>query len=174
MFKALRFYVIDEITDVNKYCKHKGFKPYNSVMKTLDGKPFEVVTQYTKSGYIYDVLNWDECYSGYMVTLAQRPQLSFKELVGIALTSKNAGERAGAIGILLKNHVDEFEKYLSDANENDCKDKTAQKEITRMATFIYDFVWPSTSYVEDLERIMLLCEKLKSRHSSSKRVKVIR
>lgn len=160
MLKPLLFYTIDEHTDVEQYCKRKGFKEYKQITKTLDGKPFPVVTQYVKHGYIYDVLGYDGCYSGYMVTLARLPQLSCSDLLSVALASKSKEERAGATGMLLKEYPKEFATYLSDVCKKTILDKREKKHIIRLAKFIIDFVWANTSYVDDLECVLSLCQKL--------------
>ena len=77
MFKPRLFYAIGEYVDDIAYCKRKGFKPHKKVIKQLDGMPIDVVTQYQKGEYIYEVLACDQCYSGYMLTLMRLPKLQF-------------------------------------------------------------------------------------------------
>ena len=160
MFKPLLFYTIGEYADVDQYCRRKGFKPHRKVMKTLDGQPFPVVTQYTKGGYVYDVLGYDGCYSGYMATLMRLPQLSYNDLLSVALTSCSSDERAGAIGMILKDHPKEFESYLAAISAKPILDKREIRQIIRLAKFISDFVQANTSYVDDLKRVMSLCREI--------------
>lgn len=161
MFKPRLFYVIGEYVDDIEYCKRKGFKPHQKVIKQLDGMPLDVVTQYQKREYIYEVLTCEQCYSGYMLTLMRLPKLSYEELVKVALISRIQDERAGAIGILLKNYPNQFKQYLLKVCNNYPEDKRERKQIKRMANYICDFVYRYTSYVQDMEDIFLLCSRLK-------------
>lgn len=112
MRKPLSFYVISERTDHVKYCKRKGLIPYKFIDKSLDGQILNYVTQYVYKGYIYNALGYDQCYSGYMLTLMRLPQLSYEELLNTALRSRKYAERAGATGMILKDYPKEFEKFL--------------------------------------------------------------
>lgn len=156
----LLFYVIDEHTDDVKYSKKKGMVPYKLENKTLDNQIYKSVIQYSYKDYIYDVLEANQCYSGYMVTLMRLPKLSYKELLGTALTSKKYEERAGAIGIILKDYPIEFERYLSSIKNMDFNNLTEKSSIKRMAKMINDFIRENTSYVWPLEKILSLCEDL--------------
>ena len=160
MHKALLFYTIGEYTSVERYCKRKGLKPFKTIMKTLDNQPFPVVTQYSKGEYIYDVLGYQDCYSGYMVTLMRLPQLSYQELLNVALTSRNPDERAGATGMLLKDHPREFENFLLMVSEKDSAGKQEKSQILRLTNFILDFVCAYTSYVQDMGTVITLCQKI--------------
>lgn len=161
MSKSLLFYTIDECTDVDKYCKNKGLRPYKYEKKTLDNRPFEQVVQYIKDGFVYDVLEWDRCYSGYMVTLMRQPKLSYKELLNVALTSKYFDERVGAVGIILKEHPTEFEQYLFEISKDNIKNSPEKIQFKKVAKLINDFIKVNTSYVLSLEKILLLCENLR-------------
>ncbi len=157
MSKPLLFYTVDEKTDVEKFCKRRGLKPHIFEIKELDGVRYSVVDKYIKDGYIYDVLNYDErCYSGYMVTLMRLPKLSFEELLNTALSSKSFQERAGAIGILLKDYPKEFERFLSDFNKNIGKGRQL-KQIKRLAGFITD---NRSHYSDELGKIVALCKRI--------------
>lgn len=148
----LLFYVIDEHTDDIKYCKKKGMKPYN----VINGK----YTQYEYKGYIYDVLECGECYSGYMVTLMRLPELSFNELLNVALGSKYYEERFGALGIILKDYNIQFEKYLQLLSDDAIYQ--SRKNIQRMVDRVLDLhQW--TSYVCDMHSIMNECEGVKNK-----------
>ena len=160
MSKSLLFYVIPEWTDTRKYCKRKKLKPHKSVIKTLDDYQFEDVTQYSKDGYIYYVLEYDNCPNGFMQTIMRLPQLPYEELLDVALTSKNYGERYGAIGIILKYHPSEFEQYLSSVNVECIKKRKEQIQLKRMVAFINSFAKTNSGYVRSLENILSLCEKI--------------
>lgn len=161
MSKALFFYTIDEFQDELKYYKRKGLKPYKYKQRTLNGQPFDVVaTQYKKDNYIYDVLEWDQCYSGYMLTLMRLPQLSYEELLEVALKSKYHDERAGAIGVILKDYPNQFQRYLLALSEIDINSLREHKRIKRMIIFINEFIKKNNSYVHHLDRILALCEKI--------------
>lgn len=162
MHKALLFYTIGEYTSVERYCKRKGLKPFKTIMKTLDNQPFPVVTQYSKGEYIYDVLGYQDCYSGYMVTLMRLPQLAYQELLNVALTSHNSDERAGATGILLKDYPREFEDFLLMVSEKNIVDKQEKRQILRLTRFILDFVCAYTSYVQDMGTVISLCQMISS------------
>ena len=166
MFKPLLFYTIAEYTSVEKYCKRKRLVPHRTVVKSFDNKPFPVVTQYKKDGYIYDVLGYSECYSGCMVTLMRLPPLPFQGLLKVALASRSLDERAGAIGMILKKYLDEFEDYLEEANQNPFLHKNEKKQIARITKFILDSVYTNTSYVQDMDRLRYLCKAMSSRTAS--------
>lgn len=160
MSKPLLFYAIGEYISVSDYCKRKGLKSYKTIEKTLDGEPFPVVIQYTKNGYIYDVLEYNQCYSGYAVVLMRCPKLSYEELLNVALESKNMDERVGAIGLILKDHPVLFEKFLLSVNMEGIN-KKKKKQIKRLVSFIYDFARVNSNNVRKMENINALCEKLK-------------
>ena len=160
MRKALLFYTVDERTDIYGYCKKRGVKPYKFESKVLDGCPFEQAIQYTKYDFVYDVLEYDQCYSGYMVILMRLPKLSYEELLNVALTSKHPEERAGAIGVILKEHPMQFENYLSALSEASTTTLHRNKHIKRMIAFINNFIKVNTSYILHLDKILLLCEKI--------------
>jgi len=160
MSKALFFYTIGEFQDEEKYCKRKGLKPCKYTQRTLNGQPFDVVaTQYTKDGYIYDVFEWDQCYSGSMLTLVRLPRLSYEELLDVALTSKYLDERAGAIGTILKEYPNEFEHYLLKISEMNIAVLPEKRKIKRMITFINSTVKPYGGS-NNRERIISLCKEM--------------
>ena len=155
--KPLLFYVIDEHTDDIKYCKKKHMKPYNVVNGNI--------MQYEYKGYIYDILEQGECYSGYMVTLMRLPKLHFDDLINVALESKNYQERIGAIGVILKDYRSEFEQYLLSLSDDVIYNK--KKNIKRLVDYIC--ILPDyTSYVWDLSVILSQCEKIKSKTDTMK------
>lgn len=154
------FYTIGEYTDIEKYCKRKGLKPHQTILKTLDGQPFPVVTQYCKGGYIYDVLGFEQCYSGYMVTLMRLPGLSALELWEVARASRSLDERAGAVGMLLKEHPETFEAFLSETCRKPVLSGRERRQLRRLASFILDFVCACNSHVQDREAILSLCRGL--------------
>lgn len=161
MRKPLLFYVIDERTDVAAYCKRKGMKPIKFIEASLDDQIYKRAVQYSYKSVIYDVLDWNQCYSGFMVTLMRSPKLSYEELIEVALTSKKFGERAGAVGIILKEYTAEFERYLLSTKDMDFDQLPRKKEIVRMATVIYDFIREHNSDVWPLEKILSLCDELR-------------
>ena len=160
MSKALLFYGISEFTNEERFCKKRGLKPYETEIKILDDEPLEWIVRYVKDGFIYDVMECDQCYSGFMITLVRLPHLSFEELLSTALITKNFDERAGAIGMILKKYPSEFEKYLVSIKERINSDLPNKKRIIRIIKLINNFIVENTSYVWHLERILDLCKKL--------------
>lgn len=158
MSKPLLFYTIDEFTDADRYCKRKGLTPFKFEDRELDGHTFKSVIQYTKDGFIYDVLEADQCYSGYTITLMRSPKLSYENLLHIALTSRHLAERAGAIGTILKEHPDQFQNYLL-ALRNENNAWREDKRIRRMVIFVNE-IKNYTSYVLRAGKILQLCEEL--------------
>lgn len=160
MSKALLFYVIDEYVDIENYCKKKRLIPYKTETKMLDKRPYEQVVQYIKDGYVYDVLEGDECYSGYMLTLVRRPYLAYEELLKLALESKKYDERAGAIGIILKKYPLQFEYFLTKMLENVNKKMKLERKQIKMVQYINHVVKENTSYVHKHEKLLTLCEEI--------------
>ncbi len=170
MSKPLSFYVIDEFISVDKYCKRKGMKPYKYEDKicycsdiNVEDQTFKDAVQYTYKGYIYDVLEGDQFHSDYMVILMRLPTLSYEELLNTALTSKFLDERAGAIGIILKEYQKEFKENLLTIKNGDFKSFGEKRNIKRMVKYIYNFI-DDTNYIEELESIMNLCGEIKWRN----------
>jgi len=164
MFKPLLFYTISDCVDDVEYCKSKRLKPHKTEKNMLDGLPIEVVVQYSKCGYIYDVLESEQCYSGYPITLMRLPKLSFDDLLIVAITSKHHEERAGAVGVILKDYSTEFEKYLLQL-ENDLENircRREKKKIARMVSYICHDVPNYTSYVWERKSILFLCKRIKT------------
>ncbi len=164
--KALLFYVIDEHTNLEKYCKIKRLIPYKTEIKMLDGKPFEQVIQYVKDGYLYDVLESNECYSGYMLTLVRKPSLSYEALLDVALSSRKYDERAGAIGIILKEYPEKFEKYITIILEDMDKKLRAKRNQVRMIRYINHVIKENTGYVWEHESLLALCQKIEQEYSA--------
>ncbi len=160
MGKPLLFYTIDEQTDVRKYCEKKGLKPYKNINKILDNCLLEHTVQYIKDGFVYDVLECDQCYSGYMITLMRLPKMPYEELLNVALSSKSSDERAGAIGVILKDHPIQFENYLLKLSKSNPNTMYEKKKIKRMISFINNFVKDNTSYVWCRDRVLTLCEEI--------------
>lgn len=160
MSKLLFFYTVNETTSVDNFCKKKGLKPYKTETKMLDGFPFERTVQYSAKGFIYDVLECDQCYSGYMTTLMRQPKLSYEELLQLALYSKYSDEREGAIGVILKDYSVEFEKYLSQITAEEQTGLPIKNEVIQLLTLIHTFIRDNTSYVWERKRILDLCEAL--------------
>ena len=159
MSKPLSFYTINDITSVDKFCKKKGLKPHKTETKMLDGVPFEKTVQYSVKNVIYDVLECDQCYSGYMTTLMRQPKLPYEELLQMALYSKYSDEREGAIGIILKDYSVEFEKHLSTIAE-ETTGLPMKKEEIQLLTLINTFIRNNTSYVWQLKKILCFCDEL--------------
>lgn len=158
MSKPLLFYTIDEFTDADRYCKRKGLTPFKFEYRELDGHTFKSVIQYTKDGFIYDVLEADQCYSGYTITLMRSPKLSYENLLHIALTSRHLAERAGAIGIILKDYPLQFQDFLHAIGQKDSTVLYKNKHIERMIAFIHNDIRMHTSYVCHLKKILSFCE----------------
>jgi hypothetical protein len=168
MLKPLLFYVIDEHMDEIKYCKKRGLLPYKFKDRVcycsdplIGNQNIKSVIQYTYKGYTYDALDGSQCYSGYMVTLMRLPKPQYEELLKTALTSKKNEERAGSIGMILKDYPSEFEKYLLAVKNMDFNALEDKKGIKRIVDFINDFIRQNSSYVWPLEKILSLCEELK-------------
>ena len=155
------FYTINDRTDDSKYLKRKGFIPYQVVTRTLDGNPFDTVVKYQNNGFIYEVLDPSQCYSGYMITLMKLPKLSYEELLKVALDSCHVEERAGAVGIILKEHPEEFEKFLEQVKNVERFDEKFKKKIRRLLSFVCDFIGPFTSFAQRFPKIMSTCEEIK-------------
>lgn len=167
MKKPLHFYVIDERTDNIKYCKSRGLIPYKfkELKCDLDDHVIETVTQYTKNGYVYDVLEGDQCYTrGHMVTLMRLPKLSYEELLNDALNSKHLEERIGATGIILKYYLKNFEKTLISMNNSQIIHLENKKNAKRMAVYVYGLI-DGSCYIRKLENIRDLCKELELRLS---------
>ena len=167
MKKALHFYVINERTDNIKYCKSRGLIPYKfkGLRCELDNVVIETVIQYTKNGYIYDVLEGERCYTkGYMTTLMRLPKLSYKELLNTAMCSKYSEERIGAIGIILKDYSKEFEDTLKSMNASAIIGWKNKKNTKRMVKYVYSLI-DETHYIVQLENIRDICKDLKLRLS---------
>ena len=167
MRKPLLFYVIDERTDEIEFCKRRGLLPYKYEDRicycsdsSIENQIIKTVVQYEYKGYIYDVLENSQCYSGYMLTLMRLPKQRYEELLKTALTSKENDEMAGSIGMILKDHPLEFEGYLYAVKNMDLNDLASRKSIKRVATFISGFVKQNISNVRSLERILSICEEL--------------
>ena len=158
MSKPLLFYTIDEFTDADRYCKRKGLTPFKFEYRELDGHPFKCTIQYKKNNFIYDVLEENQCYSGYTITLMRLPKLSYEKLLHIALTSKHLSERAGAIGIILKDYPLQFQDFLRAIGQKDSTGLYKNKHIERMIAFIHNDIRMHTSYVCHLKKILSFCE----------------
>ena len=163
--KSLHFYVIDERTDNIKYCRSKGLIPYK--FKELkcepDNNAIKTVAQYTGNGYVYDVLEGDQCYTnGHMVTLMRLPKLSYAELLNDALNSKYSEERIGATGIILKEYPKEFEQTLISIAGSALISLKNKKSIKRMARYVYELI-NNSCYVRQLENIRDICKELELR-----------
>lgn len=167
MAKAELFYVIGEYTNDDKYCKSKGLKPHKTVIKSLDKKPFLVVKEYSKNGTIYASLEADECYSGYVVTLMRLPELPFEELLSVAMTAKRIEDRAGALGIILKKYSSAFTQYLLMIKRSENLNPAQKKQIALVTTFIYDFIWKNSFYIQGMEDVLSLCKELKTKYADS-------
>lgn len=169
MKQPLHFYVIDERKDIIKYCKSRGLIPYKfkELKCDLDDHVIETVTQYTKNGYVYDVLEGDQCYTrGHMVTLMRLPKLSYEELLNDALNSKYLEERIGATGIILKDYLKDFEKTLISMNHS--QTIHLEKNAKRMAVYVYGLI-DGSCYIRELENIRDLCKELELRLCTSRR-----
>lgn len=170
MEKPLHFYVIDERTDNIKYSKSRGLMPYKfkELRCELDDSETKTVIQYTKNGYIYDVLEGDQCYTrGYMTILMRLPKLSYEELLNDALHSKHFDERIGATGIILKDHSKEFENTLKSMNDSAIIDFKNKKNVKRMVVYIHSLI-EGTHYITQLENIRDLCKEIELRLSPNK------
>lgn len=112
MDKARAFYLIDERTNLDGYCKRHGLKPSEFEEKSIDTFKYTVVYQYEKSGFFYEVLYGAQCYSGYDTVLTRLPKLSSEGLLEILSTAKHRDDILGAIGSMLREHPKELEQYL--------------------------------------------------------------
>lgn len=162
MKKSLHFYVIDERTDNIEYCRSRGLIPYK--FKELkcepDNNAIKTVVQYAVNGYVYDVLEGDQCYTKeYMVTLMRLPKLSYAELLNDALYSEYSEERTGATGIILKEHPKEFEKTLISITNSATVSLANKRSVKRMARYVYELINDSC-YVRQLENIRDICKEL--------------
>lgn len=163
MNKPLLFYIIHEFTDIETYCKRKGLIPYKyKEMSTgIEGDPvIKIAVQYIKEGYIYDVLEEEQCRSECMAVLMRLPKLTYEKLLSVALNSKYSDERIGSIGIILKDYPNEFEQFLTSMLDADTADLQNKKNIKRISKYVYNLI--NESYlIRDLENMRDLCEKLR-------------
>lgn len=162
MKKSLHFYVIDERTDNIEYCRSRGLIPYKfkELKCALDDNVIKTVVQYAGNGYVYDVLEGDQCYTKeYMVTLMRLPKLSYGELLNDALYSKYSEERIGATGIILKEYPKEFEKTLISITNSATVSLANKRGVRRMARYVYELINDSC-YVSQLENIRDICKEL--------------
>ena len=158
MSKPLLFYLIDERTDSSAYCKRKGMKPYKSEGRILDNEVYKSEIQFTYKGHIYDVLESDQCYTGYMITLMRLPKMAYVELLNVALDSKHYKERIGAMGIILKEYAKEFEQSLISMTDTGIEPIENKRHIKRMLVYVYHLI--NTSYNSELEYIRNICREL--------------
>lgn len=86
--------------------------------------------------------------------------ICLQELLDVALSSKKYDERAGAIGIILKCYASKFEEYLLETSNNLPDNLLERKKIKKMVHFINHFIRDNTSYVLEVESILLLCERI--------------
>ena len=168
MGKPLLFYVIDERTDEIKYCKKRGLIPYKFEDRicycsdpSIGNEIIKVVTQYAYKDCVYVVLNVSQCYSGYETTKMKLPKLSYNELLKTALTSKYFEERAGSVGVILKDYSPEFERFLLHVKDKNFSALEKSSGIKWIVSFIDDFIRRNTSYVWPLKKILSLCEEIK-------------
>lgn len=162
MKESLLFYVVDEHTDCTKFCKRKGMKPYSFEKRICmpDNIMIEFVTQYSYNGYIYDVLNGMECYTDFEVTLVRIPNLSFEELLNVALFSKYLDERVGAMGMILKNNSIDFKRYLLAINNSDIEISGMERNLKQMLSYIDERLRSYRGHIKDFDIILELCEEL--------------
>lgn len=160
MSKPLLFYLLNEWTDEAVYFWVRGLKPCKIEEKTLDNELFIQVVQYTKGGYVYDVFDGN-CYNGHMITLMRLPKLSYEELLQTVLTSRHYDERMGAMGIILKEHLPNFEQYLMEIIRQGAADWRSRNQVKRLLKVINELSEICGS-VRELDRMHLLCEQLDS------------
>ena len=89
------------------------------------------------------------------------PKMTYDELLNVALHTKSKSERAGAIGIILKDYPKKFEQYLLSVEDDRMNSRDNTSGIRRIAILIDDDIRHSTSYVYPLENILRLCENLR-------------
>jgi hypothetical protein len=172
MRKPLLFYVFHEHTDHDKYCKRIGMIPYDFKEIDMYGTTIKLVKKYLYKGFLYIVLEGDECYSGYMTILMRLPKLSFMELLDTALTSRKQGERDGAIGVILKDYPNEFKQYFSSIQAMDIEDLINNNVIKRIVKTIIILIRNNiSSHMRQLETILTICEEIQSRLESYKQRK---
>lgn len=152
MKEPLKFYVIDEHADDIKYCKRKGMVP----CKTENGS----VKQYLYKGFVYDVLECTDSFSGYAVTLMRFPELSYGELLHTALNSKKDDEIIGSIGMILKKYPKEFEKYLQSLKLNSVTSSAEKRKIKRLISYTLD-IYSFSDCMHHLTGIWEQCNNLK-------------
>lgn len=158
--KKLLFYTVGEYIGVSDFCKRKGLKALKTITKSLDGFPFEVAVQYSSGKYAYEVLDCSECYSGFMTTLMRLPKLTYEQLLEVALTSKSFDEKAGAVGIILKDHSGEFKYFLSSFVENLGADTSDTARVKEVAVLITEFIKERNDRVCKMVDILLLCNNI--------------
>ena len=160
MSKARAFYLIDERTNLDGYCKRHGLKPSKFEEKSIDTFKFTVVYQYEKSGFFYEVLYGAQCYSGYDTVLTRLPKLSSEGLLEILSTAKRRDDILGAIGSMLREHPKELEQYLLQLGKKSLKRRKEIKRKRKLLTYIYRAAEETIYYSPFNEEIYSLCKKL--------------
>lgn len=162
MREPFSFYTIYEYDNEESFYKRNGFEPYTTELKEMEDVPVLCVTQYVKKGFVFDVLESSQCYSGAMVTLARVPSLGYDDLLDTALKSKNMGERRGAIGMMLKNYPQKLETFLDDFQQGFLVADYTRKEVLKIIKFINEDIYPYYGGVKDLEKILSICKQLEN------------
>lgn len=135
------FYVFDEHTNFVSECIKLGMKP-------IKGYPF--VEEFDSDGVIYKTLSVNECYSGWEITVMALPYMSYCQLIKTIQESKIYDEIVGCLGILLKDHLQEFMKYLSECSKSD-------KKIIKIKKIISKELASRSSYVSSMTKLLEMC-----------------
>ncbi len=160
MDKARAFYLIDERTNLDGYCKRHGLKPSEFQEKNIDTFKYTEVYRYEKSGFFYEVLYGAQCYSGYSTVLTRLPKLSSEGLLEILSTAKHRDDILGAIGSMLREHPKELEQYLLQLGKKSLKRRKEIKRKRKLLTYIYRAAESAIGYSQFIEEIYSLSKNL--------------
>ena len=139
--KKQLFYVFEEHTDFVKECIKLGMKP-------IKGDQF--VELFDFNGVLYKTLSVNECYSGWEINVMALPYMNYSQLINVLENTKIYSEIVGCIGILLKEHLDEFMKYLSESSNRD-------KRIRKIKKIIVKEISDRSSRVAEMYDLIKLC-----------------
>ena len=149
MMKSQIFYVFDEHTDYIRECEKLGFVP-------VEYEGFRV-TKFEKQGRKYNVLGRNECYSGWEINVVHEDVDSFEELMFLLLNSRIYDEKAVSIGLMLKNHYNDF---LSELNKGFPQDRFNRKRKKAVKLITKDICGKSYE-ISEMKELLEICRRIK-------------
>ena len=139
--KKQLFYVFDEHTDYVQECTEMGMIP-------LSNETF--VEYFEFDGIKYKVLSVNECFSGWTITLMAMPKLSYSELLNVMLDSRSYDEIVGSLGIVLKEHLNDFILYLK-------TERSKKLRLHKIKKMIKNDISERNSDVQQMIDLLSLC-----------------